>query len=242
MIAKIVSENREYYSHVFAKFNPGWNECVIVFDNENKKFEFVNIYEVRPCITRKVFIIDTDKTNFIEKDKIRLSLKTKYTNCLGYSWILDNRDLIKFIIDGKTVEEKYIKFAEELNSNIDYSEWKCVKNQKDADDLLAAAWGFHDSDIKSIIYEVKENYQEPSIRVEFANCWNCNILLEFKEDVLIHYNANDAQIFEILESNIIFHDGYIYWVDPYVENVKDVTEKHTYFRGRSLIWKIVTKE
>ena len=41
MIAKIVSENREYYSNVFAKFNTGWNECVIVFDNENKKFEFV---------------------------------------------------------------------------------------------------------------------------------------------------------------------------------------------------------
>ena len=39
MLAKISSDNREYYSHIFAKFNPGWYECVIVFDTENKQFE-----------------------------------------------------------------------------------------------------------------------------------------------------------------------------------------------------------
>ena len=37
MLAKISSDNREYYSHIFAKFNPGWYECVIVFDTENKQ-------------------------------------------------------------------------------------------------------------------------------------------------------------------------------------------------------------
>ena len=57
MLAKIVSDNREYYSHIFAKFNPGWYERVIVFDNENKKFELLNVYNTNPSLKRKVFII-----------------------------------------------------------------------------------------------------------------------------------------------------------------------------------------
>ena len=50
MLAKISSDNREYYSHIFAKFNPGWYECVIVFDTENKQFELLNVYNTKPSL------------------------------------------------------------------------------------------------------------------------------------------------------------------------------------------------
>ena len=160
MLAKISSDNREYYSHIFAKFNPGWYECVIVFDTENKQFELLNVYNTKPSLKRKVFIIDTDITDMVEKKEIKLSMVTTYKDCFGYSWVLENCDLIKQIKDGEPVDEKYIKIAEEQNKTIDTSEWKYIKNQKDADNLLSAAWGFHDATLKNISYELKENYNQ----------------------------------------------------------------------------------
>jgi len=76
MLAKIVSDNREYYSHIFAKFSPGWYECVIVFDTENKRFELLNVYNTKPSLKRKVFIIDTDIADMVEKKEIKLSVET----------------------------------------------------------------------------------------------------------------------------------------------------------------------
>ena len=242
MLAKIVSDNREYYSHVFAKFNPGWFECVIVFDAENKRFELLNVYNTKPSLKRKVFVIDTDIMDMVEKKQIKLSITTTYKDCLGYSWLLDDCDLIKKIKDGIPIDEKYIKIAEELNKNIDTGEWKHVKNPKDADNLLSAAWGFHDATLKSISYESKENFNDPScVRVLFTGCWECDIVLEFKKDVLIHFNQDDNTMPDIMDSNILFHDGFVYWVDDYIESVDDIAEDCIYFRARSLAWKMITK-
>ncbi len=243
MLAKIVSDNREYYSYVFAKFNPGWFESVIVFDNENSRFELINVYKTTPSLKRKVFIIDTDTTDMVEKKEIKLSIITTYKDCFGYAWILENSNLIKQIKDGKQVEEQYIKIAEEQNKSIDTSEWKYVKNQKDADNLLSAAWGFHDATIKSISYQMKDNYNDPSsIQVLFTGCWECDVILEFKKDVLIHFNFNDNNMPDIMDSNILFHDGFIYWIDDCIESVDDITEDFIYFRARSLAWKMITTE
>lgn len=240
MLAKIVSDNREYYSHIFAKFNPGWFECVIVFDTENKRFELLNVYNTKPSIKRKVFIIDTDITDMVEKKEITLSMTTIYKDCFGYSWLLDNCDLIKQIKDGKAIDEKYIKIAEEQNKHIDTSEWKLIKSQKDADNLLSAAWGFHDATFKSIRY-FRENYNDPScVRVSFTGCYNCDIVLEFKKDVFIHFNYDDNTIPDILDSNILFHDGFVYWVNDSIKSVDDLTESYIYFRARSLAWKMIT--
>lgn len=73
MIAKVVTNGREYYSYVFAKFNPGFYETVIVFDDENEKFELLNVYDTKPSLKRKIFIIDTDMDGMVEKPEIKLS-------------------------------------------------------------------------------------------------------------------------------------------------------------------------
>ena len=242
MLAKIVSDNREYYSYVFAKFNPGWYEGVIVFDSENKKFELLNVYKTKPSLKRKIFIVDTDKTGMVKKKEIKLSVATTYIDCIGYDWILGNRDLIKKIKDGKSVDEEYVRLAEALNDNIDIGEWKYVKNQKDADDLMSVSFGFHDATIKSICYQLKEGFYDPSsVQVLFTGCWECDVLLEFKKDVLVHFNYDDNTMPDILDSNIFFHDGFVYWVDDYIKSVDDIAEEYTYFRARSLAWKMITK-
>ena len=198
--------------------------------------------KTNPSLKRKIFIIDTDTSGMIEKKEIKLSLTTTYKDCFGFAWILENYDLIKQIKSGKPVDEQYIKIAEEQNKSIDTNEWKYIKNQKDADDLLSAAWGFHDARLESISYKVKENYDDPSsVHVLFTGCWESDILLEFKKDVLIHFNYDDNTIPDIMDSSILFYNGFIYWVDDCVKSVDEIAEENIYFRARSLSWKMITK-
>lgn len=243
MIAKIVEENREYYSFVFAKFNPGFYETIIVFDDEYDKFKLLNVYDTKPSLKRKLFIIDTDTEGMITKDKIKISLLNSYTDCFGYDWIINNNELINTIKKGGKVEDKYIQLAKETNKLIEISEWKFVKNEKDAKDLLVAAWDFHDAELRSINYKLNEVYDDPSvIQVLFTGCWECDILLEFKRDVLIHFNIDDKNSYEIMDANILFDDGYVYWVDEFIENVNEISDDFIYFRGRSLKWKMINKK
>ena len=46
---------------------------------------------------------------------------------------------------------------------------------------------------------------------------------------------------DIMDSNILFHDGFVYWVDDCIESVDNITEDFIYFRARSLAWKMITK-
>ncbi|MBQ9715012.1 MAG: hypothetical protein IJV77_01230 [Clostridia bacterium] len=243
MIAKIVANDREYYSYIFAKFDPGFYETVIVFDDENEKFEFLNVYDVKPSLKRKVFVIDADVDGMVEKEAIKLSWVKSFKNCFGFGWILDNIDLITRIKEGKTIDSKFIGLAKKINNRLNISEWNYVKNEKDAQDLLHAAWGFHDAVLDNISYKLKETFDDPSVvQVLFTGCWECDILLEFKRDVLIHFNVDDMNSHEIFDSTILFDDGYIYWVDDNIENVKEIQDDYIYFRARSLRWKMITKK
>ena len=248
MVAKIVSKEREYYSRVFATFNPGWHQCVIVFDDENQMFELCEVYDRIPFLKRNVFITDTDQDKMIETEEIKLSWKTVCKNCLGYDWILNNPDLIRQIKERKDVDPKYVQMAREANRTIDKSEWHTVKKKKDADNLISAAWGFHDAILERISYQTKdpakEAYDAPSrVQVLFTACWNCDILLEFCGDVSIHFGVDDHTMPQIMDCNILFCDGFVYWIDDLgVASVTDITNEHTYFRARSLKWKMITKK
>ena len=242
MIAKILTkDNREYYSYVFAKFNPGFYETVIVFDEENDKFELLNVYEVNPYIIRKVFIIDADTKSWVSKDSIKVSLLSKYKECSGYDWMINDIELIKAIIDGKQVDNSYKVKAKKLNKNIDKSEWHYVKTQKDAEDLLTAAWGFHDAYVKDIKYFDAIDTEDGTRKVQvlFGGCWSCEIILEFNTDVLIHFVSEDDATNDFYSSNIIFHDGFIYWVGDDVKSVQDIADYFTYFKARFLKWKLI---
>ncbi len=82
---------------------------------------------------------------------------TKYVDCFGYEWILDDNELINSIKKGNKVDDKFIQIAKEINKLIEIGEWKYVKNEKSAKDLLATSWGFHDAELININYKLKES-------------------------------------------------------------------------------------
>lgn len=241
MIAKVITnDNKEYYSHVFAKFNPGWFELILVFNNDENKFELLNMYNTKPSLKRKIFIIDTDKTNFISKKEIKINNTKKLENCKGYEWIINNKELLSNIINNNQIDEIYTNKAKEINSNYNQEEWHYVMNQKDINDLYSAAFNFHDSHLIDIKYITKESYSDPTtVQVLFSGCWECDILLEFKRDVIIYFNSNDSFTDEIMIAKVLMKDGFIYWVNDNIEDVSELQEYHTYFKARSLKWKMI---
>ena len=113
-------------------------------------------------------------------------------------------------------------------------------NEKDIKDLFSAAWGFHDSRLVDIKYIGKESYTDPTIvQVLFTGCWECDILLEFKRDVTIHLSSDDYCGDEISSSTILIKDGFVYWINDIIEDISELKEYHTYFRARSLKWKMI---
>ena len=244
MIVKVLTkDNREYYSTVFAKINTGWNQQYIVFDDE-KKFDLVRVYELTPSIIRKVFIIDNDTSNWIFKDKITVSSNTEYEKCGGLDWIINDLELFDLIINGNKLDESILKKAKQLNNKIIKKEWHEIKTQKDIENLFSAAWGFHDSHVQDIKFtNIIDNTYDPSkVQVCFTSCWNCDIILEFESDVLIHYISNDQAYNEFFDANILFEDDYIYWIGENIKSLAELKDYHIYFRGRSLKWKMIAGE
>ena len=244
MLAKVLTQdNREYESIIFATFNSGWDQAVIVYDNYTNKLELVRIYEVEPSIIRKVFIIDADASDWVFKDKIKLISNVEYSKCGGYSWIIDDLELLQSIFDKKDIDNKILLKAQKLNQKTKKNEWYTITKEVDVVNLFNAAWGFHDSYIKDIQYNKEETPNSPTtVQILFSGCWGCDIVLELERDVLIHYISNDDSFDIFFDANVLFDDNYIYWVGENIESLNDLKDYHVYFRARSLKWKIIVNK
>ncbi len=219
MIARILDDKKEYRSYVFAHFIDGFDSSVIVFDSSENRYKHVNMYNTKPHIVRKVFIIDTARDGWTSP--------TKDTE--GYDWLVNDPTLIKSIKRGNTVSEEYLSRAIELNKTIVVNEWTEVKTEDDVENLMTAALDFHDSYIKRI------EYNTDKMTVIFENCWNSTVTLEFEGDIALRYIDNEYN--PVYESSVIFNENYVYWVDEFIKSVADIKDEHIVLRGRALRWK-----
>lgn len=238
MIAKIVDKDkREYYSYVFAICDNGWDTAVIVYDNEKRRFSFVKMYKFTKNLVRSVFLIDCNEDGFIKNKSITVNFLITIKHINGYDWLVENKELFIAIIKGKQVDEIYTAKAEELNQSLTIDEWTFVKNEQDVNNLMSTAWGFHDGIIEKISYE-----NEDKAEVLISGCWGSKITLRFHSDIAIRFSQYEFQY--IMNSNVFFENGFVYWVDDYnikceadLYNAKEIN----YFRARALSWKQETE-
>lgn len=222
MIARVISKDgREYCSHVFAANMDGFDSTVVVFDAAARKFAQVNMYDISPSLVRKVFIIDGDCSDFVDKEK----------GVMGYGWLVDNAELLRAIEKGKPVADEYVNKAVELNASIERREWTEVRTDRDVENLFNAAWGFHDAEIESVTVDGDK------LTVVFGGCWNSMVELIFEGDIEYRYERGAEYYYEIFSAAVLFSGGYVYWVDDDITDVADIDDELTYFRGRSLKWK-----
>ncbi len=239
MIAKIVEKDqREYYSAVFALCGNGWDTAVIVYDQEERRFSFVNMYGFTKNITRSVFIIDCDEKDFVEQKRIRTSFWRSMKHVRGYDWLVENKQLFIDILKNRPIDERYREKAENVNREIAIAEWTLVKNERDVENLMSTAWGFHDAIIERIVFDGEHDVAD----IIFSGCWGCKITLRFQLGVEIHVSHDE--FFEIMDSNVFFENGYVYWADDYkIKSEAELTKKKnvTFFKARALSWKQETE-
>lgn len=239
MIAKIVTKDkREFYSTVFAYCDNGWDTAVVVFDDEKDEFLFVRMYRYTKGLTRSVFIVDVDEEMFVKGRTMPGKFLKKIKNVAGYDWLLDDEKLFCDIISNKSIDERYKNKARALNKEITISEWTLVRNKKDVESLMSAAWGFHDGVIGKIAYNA-----EDQVEVLISGCWGAEITLIFQGEPVIHFISGDFYE-QLFSSNVFFEDGFVYWVDEdSIDSVAKLKKNATvsYFRSRALKWKQKTE-
>ena len=227
MICKVSTGYSTYYSYVFARFGEGLKEKVIIFDENFEKLICEDVYDKKPLITRNVFIIDSDTFNWIVKEFILGKRLKKKTIVKGEQWFLDSIDNLNCIND-----EKIINKAKKQNDGIVINEWNIIDNEKAINDLMNVAGFFHDAYIAGV------DYNENKLIVRFDGVWGCSIELFFEGDILVHHN----NITCIFSSSVFIKDGYVYFVDEEIDSNSELIDDFTYFRGKSLKWKVILEE
>ena len=242
MLAKVITEdNRGYYSTVFGSFGDGWYRFLITYDDAKDCFDAVYMYRTEPHITRKVFILDCDESEWKTSDAVYLEGGLSDKDAKGYPWLLDNPELVSKIFHGEAVDASYKAIAKEMNAALRIGEWKYVETEADAENLMSAAWGFHDGIIQGISYKT-DTYDTSRAEVVFGGCWNCTVTLVFEGDIVAHYARLERSDIYIFDATLLFENGYVYWVNCDAKAVDEISENCIYFRGRSLKWKIETEE
>lgn len=235
MIVKVVKGLESYYSSVFAISNQGFHTSVITFDNKNNKFEHLKMYEDG---RRKVFILNCDEDEFVEKERIKLNLFTSLKSIKGYDWLLEKDDVIKKILKNQPIDEEYIQKAQNTNSEIVINEWENVNSKDDINNLLSASCNFHDSYLSEMVYT---HNKDRKLKLTFSNCSNAVVTLLLEGDIKINFESFETYDYIIYNVSMILNNDQIYFVlNNDVKSVDDINSNDNYFKAKVLKWKIET--
>ena len=116
-------------------------------------------------------------------------------------------------------------------SNNEKIQWNIIGNQKDADEFMKSVFGFHDSCLKEFSYLSGAYVKDDLSMVPLNSIRALKIIIQrqFKENSMIELkfegvrklvlNPDDENYTcEILDSELVFKDGLIWWTDGSVEN------------------------
>ena len=244
MIAKIKLDEREYFSYIFFICKCEYRTKVIVYNKEENKFEFIEAFKNKYTSERVVYLFDFKEEDLISKKQIQLH-SSILDDCMGYSWLIENIDLLNDIEAGIDVDAKYLEIAKGLNSTIDVYRWHEVESQEDIDELMDISGAFHDSyirDIKGIFGRPYEPEFETKFQVAFEMYGNSfDLMMEFSGGVEINYYLYE-HLNGIYLSTILMHEGRFYWIDGGDDLSAIDIKDNPYISSGRLRWKIVDKK
>jgi|GEM_PF-1687975 len=227
MYARILTKDgRDYFSTVFALIGTGWETAAITFDSQKQQFDYTAMYDVEPSLVRKVFIVDTDETNWQTYDKMQAK---------GLPWLMEHADLPTSIQKGLPIGEPFLQMAHAQNLAHSQNEWTFVETEADAENLLTAAWGFHDAFVEKVVFGGAS--APTSVEVTFGGCWNCKMTLVFEGNVGMQYFAEEEFDPFFWEASVFLEDGFVYWTDRMTSKASEIGKDDVYFYGRALRWK-----
>lgn len=238
MYVRVEYNNKKYYSYVFGRFELNYMNYYIVYDSIENRFETIALFSKKVDGHRQIGIMNELKDEFIYKDELILD-NDSLKKCFGYPWLINNQNLLKDIINGKTINEKYLSFAKSKNITLDPDIWNEISSEKTVNDLMNQVGDFHDWYLinANLISNPYDYDQVSKLQLKFSSEAAFNLLLEF-EKPYIKYNFSGSNRINL--SSIVI-DKYIYWIKGDTNNLKEL-DKYDYFRGNKLKWKFVLKE
>lgn len=239
MIAE--KDGRTFSSVVFAVSEEDKCARYLVFDDEKEAFRLIPLF-YKGGMERQVFILSCDKTDFVSIPEIKIGIFWKLRNVDGFDWIIKNQSIFASVLKNKPQNPDFIDKARKINSNQKIEFPISVENLQDVQNLLLAAFDFHDAQIKN----VRPDEQADALTAVFDNCWGAKIWMRFATDVQTNLsaskNATNGSAFansDILEDgNVFFKDGFFYFVNDCGINdpAQFSAPGSIYFRGRTLQW------
>lgn len=242
MICKVMKDE-EYYSYIFFICKFDYRTKVIVFNNNSNKFELVDAFKNKYTSELNISLFDYKEEGLIEKNSFNFS-NFEAIDCMGYDWIINNSKLLLDIENGNEVGEEYLSIAREMNSTIDVFKWHEINDEKDVEELVDISGAFHDSYLRDFKYIFTRPFLpdiQTKLQIGFEMYGNhFDILLEFSDELLVKFPIGNNLNYIYL-STILFHDGYVYWVEGADDlSVIDI-EYNSYVRAKKLRWKIIPK-
>lgn len=223
-----LGDKKYYTSKVFAikmiKFN---NLCLyqyLVFNQYNEKLIFQDSRDYTSIyIDPLVLIYDNDSSD--------MQLGEDWSGKVNF---ISNHELEEIVVKGTYSKELLTKCKKHITTYND--EYIHVKNQKDINNLMAVAGGFHDGLIK----EVNKN-QNGELVVLFDELWGCKIEMIFSKDV--EYNCVKVEKgYEFwLDAKMLFIDKKILLVDDacYKPNKIKLDNRYNWFKSSEVRYRII---
>ena len=243
MIAKIMLNDKEYWSYIFFICKCDYQTKAIAYNLNEEKFEFLSAFKNKYTSERIIYLFDYKEENLVKKDFIKIN-DYELNDCLGYEWLINNEEIIKDIINNKEIDSMYHKIAKELNESIDIFKWHEITNKDAADELMDIAGAFHDSyirDVKAIFPRPHEPETPTTFQMAFEMYGNhFDILLEFEDEITLNYTFS-TYLNDVYLSSIVFFEGFIYWVDGGDDLLPIDLKDNPYIKSKKLRWKIIPK-
>ncbi len=241
MYVRINYQNKIYYSYVFAHFECDYMPQYVVYDSVDEKFDIIAHLSEKCGGHRQVGFMNENEKDFIYRKELNLNMGL-VKKCAGYSWLIENADLINDIKEGKPINKDYVRIAKEMNSTIDPDAWNEVVTEEDAEDMMNHVGGFHDWYLVGI--EGKSDpydcFVDSKLQLRFTSQAAFDVLLEFEGGIYIKYGFYSAN--RIYLSSIIINDEQKYWVDGEEDLKFESIEQYQYIQANKLRWKFILKE
>ena len=132
----------------------------------------------------------------------------------------------------KEILEKCIQ----VDSEYHYNEYPEISNQKDIDDLMSAAGGFHDAFIDKL-----EQKEDGALYVLFDGVWGCTIEMWFSGNVSYSTDSRNQEEDDPywFSSTMLMEDGYIYFVDQGNMEVAQINNTYCWFKAKKVKYHVI---
>jgi len=260
MKVRVYDKERDTYfkSEVYAIVDSGIFEKYLVLVPGTDTFQLFDCFEIIEHAPQHPMLIHTITAETAEGWIWRTSLPLgtelleagviRFNEFRGYSWILENTAVLSRLLRGELIPADESGWPR-LDSRL--ADWNYVETPEDADALLYAAHGFHDSVLNRLDYisggyvsednslAATDSIRTVTVRIESQ--WNAPVDLVFEGVIALNLRpSEDGYDCIIFDAALLLKEETVFFADTGMD-AEDFQSGATCVKAYSLRWRFVEK-